>query len=53
MITHPRVRKAILFATVGAVIGVWAGMNPNNALGMAGCVAIGAIGAFLAGLAWD
>lgn len=50
---HPRIKTALLFALVGAVVGGFIGSQPENVLGMGAGIAIGAICAALAGLFWD
>ena len=50
---HPRVKTALVFAALGAATGAFVGSNPDNVLGLAGAIALGAVVAFVAGLFWD
>ena len=49
----PRVKTALVFAGVGAIVGAFIGSNPDNVLGLIGAIVLGAVVAFVAGLFWD
>ncbi len=50
---HPRVRTALTFLVIGAIVGGWIGSRPDNTLGLVGGALLGG-GVFgFCGLLWD